>query len=227
MTLRPERILENNALAHAECFTLDAPPRRMAVVVARLTWSITPDGVASVALEPRPVRIPTSWNGHSNASMRFASDLATDKPGTDVVLLGHAHPPVRRPGASLPTAIDVSFRLEAGHRTLAKAVRVFGRRVFMRTLRGVEPGPAAPLLEPVPLVYELAEGGVDPDADPSKRKHPDNPAGSGYGRGLRADRAAVAASERALRHDGRALLPAPPSRRADRLRRALRELRPP
>jgi hypothetical protein len=41
MTLRPERILENNALAHAECFVADDPSGRpVAVVVARLSWCV-------------------------------------------------------------------------------------------------------------------------------------------------------------------------------------------
>jgi hypothetical protein len=181
MTLRPERILDNHALAHAECFALDDPKGRPnAVVVARLTWRLSATGIASLALEPRPIRMTTTWSGAAGGAVLFPSDRVTAKVGTDVLLLASAHPPPRPLEARPPSAIDVRLRLEAGRRTLTKAVRVHGRRVFTKMLLGVEPGPAEPILGPVPLGYELAEGGTDADAEPAKREHPDNPAGVGY-----------------------------------------------
>lgn len=182
MTLRPERILTNDALAHAECFVADEPSgRRVAVVVARLTWLVSPDGRAEVALEQRPVRLAASYHDDEGRSVCAPSDHVTAKLGTDVLMAGSAHPPPRPPGASPPSAIDVRFRLDAAGRSLVKSVRVHGRRVFVKKLVGVEPGPAASIVEPVPLVYDLAEGGIDPDAEPPKREHPDNPAGRGFG----------------------------------------------
>ncbi len=182
MTLRPNRVLENNSLAHADCFAVDAPTgEHCAVVVARLTWQVSARGEARVALEPRPIRLTTLWRGSPGGTVHFPSDRLTAKLGTDVLLLGSAYPPPRSQGSPAPTELDVRFRIETGTRTLAKKLRVFGHRVFMKKWTGVAPGPAGAILEPVPLVYEFAEGGVDPDAIASKREHADNPVGVGYG----------------------------------------------
>ena len=94
--------------------------------------------------------------------------------------MGKAYPPLDR----AVTEQDVTVRVETGHRTLGKTVRVHGARVWYRTALGVAPGPASPLT-PTPLIYELAYGGVD-DSDPRRVLiEPRNPAGTG----LVADRA--------------------------------------
>jgi hypothetical protein len=106
------------------------------------------------------------------ASVRHESDVCPAKPGTDVVLLGHAHA-----GAHPRPAVDVS--LEVG--PLRKVVRVTGDRAWTRA------GAAWIVSRPVPfqrlpLVYERAFGGADTsDPDPARRAGDErNPAGTGF-----------------------------------------------
>jgi hypothetical protein len=110
----------------------------------------------------------------ATSSIRRPSDLFDYKPGTDVLLLGHAHP--AHAGA---TATDVTLRVGPVNKT----VRVHGFRVWQPgTFRGLSPGPALPIREPVPLRYELAWGGLDA-SDPKKLVgEPRNTLGRGVAR---------------------------------------------
>ncbi len=107
------------------------------------------------------------------SSIRRPSQVFHQKPGTDVVLLGHAHP---RSGA---THVDVTLRVGP----IQKTVRAHGLRVWQwSTFGGLAPGPARPMREPVPLIYELAWGGQDL-ADPAKPMgEPRNYVGRGVSR---------------------------------------------
>jgi hypothetical protein len=128
-----------------------------------------------------PVRHADETTGpEPTASVRHESDVCPVKPGTDVVLLGHAHA-----GAQARTVVDVS--LEVG--PLRKIVRVSGDRVWTRA--GAEWIPSRPLaFQRLPLVYERAFGGVDvADRDPARRGCDErNPAGTGYALVGRKDR---------------------------------------
>jgi hypothetical protein len=96
----------------------------------------------------------------ATSSIKKPSDLFDYKPGTDVILVGHAIPPPNRP----PSHVDVSLRVGP----IAKTVRAHGLRVWQSSaMGGLTPGPALPMREPVPLTYELAWGGFD-ISDPEK-----------------------------------------------------------
>jgi hypothetical protein len=153
-----DRFFENNALPFAQPFPIDDPDGFETVtVVAKLAWHVDARGHASIAQPQRGVRLHDIRHAGVNSSVRFPSDYAPDKPGTDIILLGRALPP-----AGDKPSTDVGLRIETGARTIEKRLRVFGRRVFMKKVRKVVPGPAQPLKEAVPLVYELAAGGRDP-----------------------------------------------------------------
>ncbi len=140
----------------------DRAGREVLVVIAKMTWSLSQAGAATIARPISPVRIfdvPRSDAPH--ASLRFASDAAPEKPGTDVLLLGTAYPP--RPDT---TKMNVSLRVEAGHASLHKVLTVHGPRVWQPALLGLTPGPSGKM-GPTPLAWELAFGGIDatdPDA---------------------------------------------------------------
>jgi hypothetical protein len=157
----------------------DKTGRESLVVVLKYTFAIGPDGRVAVderdAVEPSPV---DEYNGPdaTRASIRRPSDLFEDKPGTDVILVGHAHAPLRSNAASM----DVSLRVGP----IAKTVRAHGLRVWTEGVFGrLAPGPARPIQEPVPLIYELAYGGLD-------LSNPDKPVGeprNTVGRGVARD----------------------------------------
>ena len=181
-----ERILDNRTLMPVACVPMDdRHGRDVLVVIAKLTWEVSAEGAAAIAVPqrtPRMADVPRSLEAWS--SLQYASDLADEKPGTDVLMLGTAHPPPEAtPGGKRATERDVTLRVQARHGAVQKTVRVHGPRVYYRSVLGVVPGPAAPLT-PTPLVYELACGGRD-TADPSRVIHdPRNP----VGRGVAADR---------------------------------------
>lgn len=170
-----DRIIDNRTPMAVRCLpSEDRAGRPTVVIVAKLTWFVSPIGEASIAVPQREVRLAdeATPGGGPMASIRYPSDLVDEKPGTDVVFVGTAYPPVT--GRATSERI-VSLRVGPLH----KALRVFGPRVFQAAaLGGIAPGPAAQLA-PTPLVYELAHGGYD-DGDPNRLvMDPANPAGIG------------------------------------------------
>jgi hypothetical protein len=109
---------------------------------------------------PFPYIVDECNGDEGKGSIRKPSDLYEFKPGTDVLLVGHAHAPFLRQ----ITSVDVTLRVGP----IRKTVRAFGVRAWRRaTFGGLSPGSPRPIQEPVPLVYELAWGGMDL-SDPSR-----------------------------------------------------------
>ncbi len=162
---------------HAAIPMRDDRGRECLVCVLKYTFAVSATGEVEVVSDGRA---PLLCDQHAGAdpatsSLRRHSDLVVAKPGTDVVLVGHAHPPAGAEARSVEVALRVG--------PIDKAVRVSGPRLFREAaLGGVEPGPALPITAPVPLVYELAWGGLD-TADPARAVgDPRNPAGLGVAR---------------------------------------------
>jgi hypothetical protein len=125
--------------------------RSLLVIIAKYTFSVDPFGRVELDLEhgAEPCLVD-EYNGDDPATsgIRRPSDLCDEVPGAQVLLVGHAHPPLR--GSA--TSVDVS--LSAG--PISKTVRAYGLRAWQKGwLADVTPGPARPLRDPVPLVYEL------------------------------------------------------------------------
>lgn len=147
----------------------DGRGAEVAVVIAKMSYAVDAAGRAVVA--SAPIRLHAVWAGRS---VRWPSDVAVEKPGTDVLLLGTAYPPAHR------AVTEMYVRLRVG--PVDKAVRVHGRRVYQRHgALGVAPGPAAPLA-PTPLVYDRAYGGVDHSDHAAPLVDRRNPAGVGVAR---------------------------------------------
>jgi hypothetical protein len=96
------------------------------------------------------------------------------KPGTDVLLLGTAHPPAGRE----VTQVDVTLRVAAAGAPIERTLRVHGPRVFFRGQLGIAAGPAA-RLSPTPLQWDRTWGGYVPDTGACDWR---NPAGLGLAR---------------------------------------------
>ncbi len=164
------------------CLVLeDRHGRDVVVVIAKLTWSVSAAGEATLGPE-RPIRMGDERTGPGPwSSVRLPTDLCDEKPGTDVLLVGTAHPP---PGSGA-TYVDVGLRVGSARRPIGKLVRVHGPRVWYESALGVAPGPAAPLA-PTPLRYELAFGGVDESSPREPLVDWRNPSGTGIAHDRRA-----------------------------------------
>ncbi|WP_437483315.1 DUF2169 domain-containing protein [Sorangium sp. So ce1014] len=157
----------------------DKAGRDQLACVLKYTFAVGPTGRVELLGEgAAEVDLVDTYNGEDPAksSIRRPSQLFDQKPGTDVVLIGSAYPP-RRGNA---THVDVSLRFGP----VRKTVRAHGVRAWMpSTFGGLSPGPARPIREPIPLIYELAWGGMD-------LTDPERPAGEPrnyVGRGVACD----------------------------------------
>jgi hypothetical protein len=138
----------------------DKTGRSVLAVIAKWTFAVDASGHVELDAEGREPDLADSYNGEDGAtsSIRRPSQLFEHKPGTDLLLIGHAHPPLRGSASS----VDVSLRMGP----IAKTVRAHGLRVWQAgTFGGLVAGPSRPLREPVPLIYELAWGGQDTTTD--------------------------------------------------------------
>lgn len=140
-----------------------------AYAVVKATFAL---GAAQPELAPQQLPLLASdvyWGDPQQTSLRAAGEFALLKPATDVLLMGRAVAPA--PGTRIA---DVGLRVGP----VRKVVRVFGERHwegFGSNLR-----PSAPLpWERVPLRWELAFGGVAPDAADARDHEPRNPVGRG------------------------------------------------
>lgn len=129
--------------------------------------------LAADQLVPQP--LPSYIGERGRSSIRRPADVVPYKPGTDVVVLGHAHAPHGRPVAELTASVKVG--------DLHKSIAVVGDRHWRRAAAGfglamTEPEP----FERMPLRYERAFGGCPPSQREQPRPDRDerNPVGTGY-----------------------------------------------
>jgi len=165
-----EALVENISWASVSGETMmDRHGRDVAVVVAKVAYKVSREGAPRLALAP----VRRVDEGDGGGGVRFPADLVADeKPGTDVGLVGKAYPPPRSAG----NKGRVYAWLQVG--SLRKVVVVHGPRVFVKSWRGgVAPSDPAPLVEPVPLRFDHAFGGLDPV---SGAFEPSNPIGKGF-----------------------------------------------
>ncbi|MEM1450257.1 MAG: DUF2169 domain-containing protein [Planctomycetota bacterium] len=153
----------------------DEDGRPVIAPIVRGTFVLDPSGRVTLAEEQDPVRLAgLAYGTPGETSYRLEPETAFVKPGTDVVLVGHAH--AAHAGC---TQMEVSFELGPVRRRL----RVTGDRHWDRTLLGAKATKPAPF-ERVPLVWERAFGGWDrhEEAEEKHRYEGRNPLGVGYRR---------------------------------------------
>jgi hypothetical protein len=154
----------------------DSDGHDIASVVLAATLAIpAKDGAvcrsATQQLAPQPA--PSYVGEPGRSSILRPADLVPGKPGTDVVLLGHAYAPRGRRVTELPVSVQV------GH--LRKTLVIIGDRQWVRGRLGAAMSKPVPF-ERMPLVYERAFGGCPPSQRGAERPDLDerNPVGTGY-----------------------------------------------
>jgi hypothetical protein len=90
------------------------------------------------------------WGEPGQSSLKYASEVHLTKPSTDIIMMGEACAPEKRPVSSLDVTLAVGDR--------KKIVRVFGDRKWIPTKKRLKIYPPAPF-ETMPLIYERAFGG--------------------------------------------------------------------
>jgi hypothetical protein len=181
--MNPDRLVDNRSPMEVRALPMpDRHGRDVIVVIAKMTWDVSPVGAVRIARPGAVIRIDDTRRGDGAlSSVRYPSDRVVERPGTDVLLVATAQPSAARAGAPAATHQDVTLRVAAAHALLEKTLRVHGPRVWARAATGVAPGPSR-AVAPTPISYELAYGGVD-ETDPEERLVEwRNPAGTGVAR---------------------------------------------
>ncbi len=119
----------------------------MLTVVCKATYVLMPGESPLAPEQDEPNEADGYWNDDETRSLSFASDLAPFKRRADVLLVGHAFAPERRPVGSLIA------RLVVGE--VDKAIAVFGDRAWLPDGQ-VQEGPR---FAQMPLRWERAAGG--------------------------------------------------------------------
>ncbi|MFO0755484.1 MAG: DUF2169 domain-containing protein [Byssovorax sp.] len=135
---------------------LDERAAHTLTLIVKATFDLGPVGVRRSAEQAPIVTAPVHRGLPGASSLVRDSDLCVGKPGTDVVLVGHAE--AERPGA---TECLVSLAIGP----IFKQVRVLGDRVWARAGGRLAPSAPAPF-ESIPLVWERAFGGPGFEQNP-------------------------------------------------------------
>lgn len=161
-------LLNSTAYAAERTFVRDRNGAEIWVVVVKCTFLVRDDGSTVPADVQEEIHQTAQFHGDPRtSSLRYDSDLLPARPATDVVVLGSAHASGGRPARE----VDVSLRVGP----IAKVLRVFGDRRWRRGVLGPTLSDPEPFTQ-MPLVYERAFGGVDPDG----AFEPRNPVGVGF-----------------------------------------------
>jgi hypothetical protein len=153
---------------------LDRHGAQSRVVIVKATYTIGSGGALKPAEEPAEVRLGDEpWGAPEIPDLRLPSDFCPAKVGTDFVLSGHAVPQRYQPDTYVDVAIRVAER--------TKLMRVHGPRQWKSSVRGIVPGPSAPM-RPTPLAWSKAYGGLDLSDPKRPLEEARNPVGNGIAR---------------------------------------------
>lgn len=170
-----EPILYNATGFHADVLPiLDREGAQARLAIVKASYRIQPDAPLVLAEQQRELRDgDETWGRPEIADIRLPGDVCLAKPGTDVILSGHALAPHALPCAMVDVVMEVSGRV--------KRMRVHGPRLWRRGATGVVPGPAQPM-RATPLAWSRAYGGLDLTDPAHPLEEPRNPVGSGVSR---------------------------------------------
>ncbi len=143
-------------------------------IVFKAGFSFDGQGRLQPLDQPLPLEETDRYRGKpGQSSLAAACETVPYKQGGEILL----HATAQAPGQGRAVA-EVSAGLRCGDDSFwEKTLRIFGPRIWNSGLLGASPGKPAHL-EPVPIIYENAYGGADPN-HPEKLYAP-NPVGKGF-----------------------------------------------
>ncbi len=148
--------------------------KRQITAVLKIAYSYDLQGRVMPLTPPPELEEADRYHGEpGRSSLAAACETVPFKDGGELLLGGTAHP--SKPGS---TVMEVSVGLRrVNDRFWEKTLRLFGPRRWDKSLLGISASKPAPL-EPLPLRYEHAYGGVDPNHE--NQCYGANPVGSGF-----------------------------------------------
>jgi hypothetical protein len=158
--------------AAERAWTRDRDGAEIWLVAVKCTFDIAPDGTTHVAGDqPAVTMAPVHVDQEKPAasSLMYDVDLVRTKTTTDIIVLGHAQAPDGHP----VTELEAGFRVGP----VVKLLRIVGDRVW----RGGSISAPQPFVR-MPIVYERAYGGTDPESIDRRLPRWDerNPLGTGF-----------------------------------------------
>jgi len=168
--------IDNNTPYAAErSWVRDKDGSEVWLVAVKGTFLISPDGSTMLAEKQEEALLVPKYTGEpGQSSLLYESDLVRTKPGTDILLNGHAYAPQGKPCAS----VDVEMKVD----DFQKRLRVFGDRVWEKGLLGGVDWTSPKPFDRMPIIYERAFGGADLTLPDPKEQgwEPRNPIGTGF-----------------------------------------------
>lgn len=143
------------------------------LVAVKASYEINNKDKLAIREPLEPKLAPEYMGVPGKSSLKYDSDLILLKPGTDVILHGHAC----APGGTSVQKMDVGFKVGS----IQKSLQVTGDRYWEKGLTGLRLSAPEPF-EKIALVYENSYGGTDE----SVMKYdtavffPENPVGTGF-----------------------------------------------
>ncbi len=166
--------IENHTPFGAQsAFVRDRDGAETWLVAVKASYLIKPDGSIGIGEQPDPVLSPQYLGEPGKSSLKYESDLELTKPGTDIILHGHAYAPKDKPVSKMGVLLKVG--------PLNKMLEITGDRFWEQGALGTKLSAPLPF-EKMSLTYENTFGGMDD----SKMRNgvpysfPENPIGTGF-----------------------------------------------
>lgn len=139
--------------------------------VVKATFEVRGGHLVPLAKQLPFAPVDAFYGDPTESSLAAAGDLTMCKPATDVLLIGHAHS-----GHGPQREMDVTIKVGQ----IEQTIRVIGDRVWKEGVLGCKPSTPEPF-ETMPLIYERAFGGTDPEPRDEETidYEPRNPIGRG------------------------------------------------
>ena len=161
--------IENHTPFGSQCaFARDRNGAETWLVAVKASYLINTDGSLSIGEPANPLLSPEYAGEPGKSALRYDSDLQLSKPGTDILLHGHAWAPNGKPVSQMGVLLKVG--------PLEKALLVKGDRIFGKILSSPVP------FSRMPLTYENTFGGMDDSKtyDGVPHTFTGNPLGTGF-----------------------------------------------